>query len=140
MNKAELKSIDLDLGTLKSDVQCRTFVKPAPSQVLIQNTTGSQSQSQILQKHSPSQIKAYIPMVDSDGKVLRNISHMQERIIEKRLSSIAEFGSKAPVWNAKTQEYALNFGNRVSQGSMKNMQLVDKYDDSKIYLQFGKFE
>ena len=79
-------------------------------------------------------------MVDSDGKVLRNFRDMPERVIEKRLSGMAEFASKAPVWNAKTQEYALNFGSRVSQGSMKNMQLVDKYDDSKIYLQFGKFD
>ena len=139
MNKAELKTNELDLSTLKSDVQCQTFVLPNPSQILIRNAVGeNQMQNQVL-KQNPSQVKAFIPMVDSDGKILVNIGDLQERITEKRLTGIAEFGSKAPVWNAKTQEYALNFGTRVSEGSMKNMQLVDKYDDSKLYLQFGKF-
>jgi len=53
---------------------------------------------------------------------------------------IAHFTYKKPKWSKKSQSFALNFNGRVSRGSMKNFQLVDEYDDSKIYLQFGKVE
>jgi len=34
----------------------------------------------------------------------------------------------------------LNFHGRVAQGSQKNFQFVDSYDDNKIYLQCGKVD
>ena len=93
-----------------------------------------------IQSRNPNQVKAYIPLVDSDAKLIcLDPSNIQDQVIEKNLSGLAEFTSKAPVWNPKTHEYALNFGSRVTLGSMKNIQLVDAYDDTKIYLQFGKF-
>ena len=88
-----------------------------------------------IQSRNPNQVKAFIPLVDSDGKLISSdFSNIQDRVIEKNLSGLAKFTSKAPVWNPKTHEYALNFGGRVTLGSMKNIQLVDSYDDSKIYL------
>ena len=32
----------------------------------------------------------------------------------------------------------LNFNGRVDKASVKNFQLIDEYDDNKIYMQFGR--
>ena len=32
----------------------------------------------------------------------------------------------------------LNFNGRVDRASVKNFQLIDEYDDNRIYMQFGR--
>ena len=32
----------------------------------------------------------------------------------------------------------LNFNGRVDKASVKNFQLIDEFDDNKIYMQFGR--
>lgn len=36
------------------------------------------------------------------------------------------------------QAFVLNFNGRVDKASVKNFQLIDEYDDNRIYLQFGR--
>ncbi|KAI8909808.1 tubby C-terminal-like domain-containing protein [Gorgonomyces haynaldii] len=47
--------------------------------------------------------------------------------------------NKPPRWNEATQSHCLNFGGRVTQPSIKNMQLIAETDfDATILLQFGR--
>lgn len=46
--------------------------------------------------------------------------------------------NKAPRWNEVTQSHCLNFGGRVTQPSIKNLQLIPNNDETYIALQFGK--
>ena len=36
------------------------------------------------------------------------------------------------------QAFVLNFNGRVDKASVKNFQLIDEYDDNRIYMQFGR--
>ena len=36
------------------------------------------------------------------------------------------------------QAFVLNFNGRVDKASVKNFQLIDEFDDNKIYMQFGR--
>lgn len=38
----------------------------------------------------------------------------------------------------EVQAFVLNFNGRVDKASVKNFQLIDEYDDNKIYMQFGR--
>ena len=40
-------------------------------------------------------------------------------------SNVLRFRNKSPRWNKRLQSYALNFGGRVKQPSIKNFILVD---------------
>ena len=53
---------------------------------------------------------------------------------------ISVFHNKKPVWNDSLGAYVLNFNGRVEQASVKNFQLVDDFDQEKIYLQFGRVD
>eukprot|EP00842_Homolaphlyctis_polyrhiza_P005851 jgi/Hompol1/6267/HPOL_000318-RA len=46
--------------------------------------------------------------------------------------------NKPPRWNEATQSHCLNFGGRVTQPSIKNMQLIPEHDENYIVLQFGR--
>lgn len=48
------------------------------------------------------------------------------------------FFNKPPKWNEQVQAFVLNFNGRVDKASVKNFQLIDEYDDNKIYMQFGR--
>ena len=61
------------------------------------------------------------------------------------------FFNKPPKWNDCTiniiitylfyievQAFVLNFNGRVDKASVKNFQLIDEYDDNRIYMQFGR--
>jgi len=74
-------------------------------------------------------------MVDSDGILVdRRATHITQS------SETAKFNSKPAEYDQDKQSYVLNLGKRVQMGSSKNMQLVDDFDPSKIYLQFGKYK
>ncbi|VDL44450.1 unnamed protein product [Hymenolepis diminuta] len=69
-------------------------------------------------------------------------------------SGILELHNKKPMWNegciknyidyllfnfvTETQSYVLNFHGRVTQASVKNFQLIDEKDESKVLMQFGR--
>lgn len=53
---------------------------------------------------------------------------------------MANFSTKEPNLSMETGKYELNFHGRVTQESGKNFQFIDTYDESKIYLQFGKVD
>lgn len=38
----------------------------------------------------------------------------------------------------EVQAFVLNFNGRVDKASVKNFQLIDEFDDNKIYMQFGR--
>ena len=38
----------------------------------------------------------------------------------------------------EVQAFVLNFNGRVDKASVKNFQLIDEYDDNKVYMQFGR--
>lgn len=53
------------------------------------------------------------------------------------------FFNKPPKWNERkrytdVQAFVLNFSGRVDRASVKNFQLIDDRDESKVYLQFGR--
>ena len=57
------------------------------------------------------------------------------------------FFNKPPKWNEckfvncnclEVQAFVLNFNGRVDKASVKNFQLIDEFDDNKIYMQFGR--
>ncbi|XP_008051154.2 tubby-related protein 3-like [Carlito syrichta] len=56
----------------------------------------------------------------------------------KAMENLIELHNKAPVWNADTQSYVLNFHGRVSQASVKNFQIVHESDPDYIVMQFGR--
>ena len=52
--------------------------------------------------------------------------------------NIMFFFNKPPKWNEQVQAFVLNFNGRVDKASVKNFQLIDDFDDNKIYMQFGR--
>ena len=57
-----------------------------------------------------------------------------------RSGQVATFRPKQPEFNPSKGQYTLSFGKRVQMGSSKNLQLVDDFDKSRIYLQLGKYK
>ena len=63
------------------------------------------------------------------------------------MSNLMLFFNKPPKWNEckhmkiksiEVQAFVLNFNGRVDKASVKNFQLIDEYDDNRIYMQFGR--
>ena len=63
------------------------------------------------------------------------------------MENIMFFFNKPPKWNERkcqlhyfleVQAFVLNFNGRVDKASVKNFQLIDEFDDNKIYMQFGR--
>uniref|UniRef100_A0A7S1M9R3 Tubby C-terminal domain-containing protein n=1 Tax=Neobodo designis TaxID=312471 RepID=A0A7S1M9R3_NEODS len=46
--------------------------------------------------------------------------------------------NKEPKWNEQLRSYQLNFNGRVSKASVKNFQLVERGNQNRIVMQFGK--
>lgn len=49
----------------------------------------------------------------------------EESLGEFSGSNVIKFRNKSPRWNEKLKSYALNFGGRVKQASIKNFILID---------------
>ncbi|KAH6567041.1 hypothetical protein BASA60_009195 [Batrachochytrium salamandrivorans] len=56
----------------------------------------------------------------------------------KNVNKLLFLKNKPPKWNEATQSHCLNFGGRVTQPSIKNMQLIAENDENHIVLQFGR--
>ena len=63
---------------------------------------------------------------------------IQGKFADNDTDDIMFFFNKPPKWNEQVQAFVLNFNGRVDKASVKNFQLIDEYDDNKIYMQFGR--
>jgi hypothetical protein len=97
----------------------------------------------------PRSMKVAIPKVDSQGEPSKWVDGadkcMQsefEACLQKELEpeavDLTVLMNKPPRFNEKIGEYCLNFHGRVTHASVKNFQLVDQNNRSKILLQFGR--
>lgn len=83
-------------------------------------------------------------MVNRDGAELVWYDHedaktkIQGKFDDNQTEDIMFFFNKPPKWNEQVQAFVLNFNGRVDKASVKNFQLIDEYDDNKIYMQFGR--
>jgi len=89
-------------------------------------------------------MKVLLPMVNRDGAELVWYDHedvktkIQGKFDDNQTEDIMFFFNKPPKWNEQVQAFVLNFNGRVDKASVKNFQLIDEYDDNKIYMQFGR--
>ena len=85
-------------------------------------------------------MKVLFPMVNRDGQEL--VWHdaedprtkIQGKFDNNETSDVIFFFNKPPKWNEQVQAFVLNFNGRVDKASVKNFQLIDEYDDNKIYM------
>ena len=103
-------------------------------------------------KKVPRKLEAYIPMLAKDSREIAswedsqdlkkadiNFEYMQQKNFARQnrqagkpsRGDIMFFTSNDDIQNS-------TFGNRVSHPSKKNFQLTDEFDNSKVYLQFGR--
>ena len=93
-------------------------------------------------------MKVLLPMVSREGEELYwPDTEVESESIHGKFAAhtgtklpkdIMFFFNKPPKWNEQVQAFVLNFNGRVDKASVKNFQLVDQHDDSKIYMQFGR--
>jgi tubby-related protein 1 len=98
----------------------------------------------VLGTKGPRKMKCYIPTVENGVSTTfqpANDAESMSRLIDnKEMTGIISLENKAPTWNAQVGAYVLNFYGRVTRASVKNFQLVDVEDPSRIILQFGRVE
>lgn len=89
-------------------------------------------------------MKVLLPMVNRDGQEMfwpdteTHAETIQGKFENNDSKDIMFFFNKPPKWNEQVQAFVLNFNGRVDKASVKNFQLIDEYDDNKIYMQFGR--
>ena len=101
-------------------------------------------------------MKVLLPNVDAQNRQFvwkSSDAHytIQEQFKQNNTENIMFFFNKPPKWNEcklyinqhfefclAVQAFVLNFNGRVDKASVKNFQLIDEYDDNKIYMQFGR--
>lgn len=89
-------------------------------------------------------MKVLLPMVSREGEELvwpdteNEKETIQGKFGDSQAEDIMFFFNKPPKWNEQVQAFVLNFNGRVDKASVKNFQLIDEYDDNKIYMQFGR--
>lgn len=73
----------------------------------------------------PRKLKAIIPKVkDVEDYDMFKFSE-EETLDQFQGSNVIRFRNKSPRWNERLKSYALNFGGRVKQASIKNFILID---------------
>ena len=94
----------------------------------------------------PRKLKAVIPRADSLESVDMFKLLEDETLTMFQPPNIINLRNKQPRWNERLKSYALNFGGRVKQASIKNFILIDdsydvKNEDSAAHLiTFGKID
>ena len=82
-------------------------------------------QSNFLGMKGPRKLKAIIPKVkDVEDYDMFKFSE-EETLDQFQGSNVIRFRNKSPRWNERLKSYALNFGGRVKQASIKNFILID---------------
>lgn len=103
-----------------------------------------QYETNVLGAKGPRRMKVLLPMVNRDGAELvwydqeDAKTKIQGKFDDNQTEDIMFFFNKPPKWNEQVQAFVLNFNGRVDKASVKNFQLIDEYDDNKIYMQFGR--
>jgi len=103
-----------------------------------------QYETNVLGSKGPRRMKVLLPMVNREGEEKywqdgeQEGESIQGMFAANQTEDIMFFFNKPPKWNEQVQAFVLNFNGRVDKASVKNFQLVDQHDDSKIYMQFGR--
>ena len=103
-----------------------------------------QYETNVLGSKGPRRMKVLLPMVNRDGQEMFwpdtevVAETIQGKFDNNDTKDIMFFFNKPPKWNEQVQAFVLNFNGRVDKASVKNFQLIDEYDDNKIYMQFGR--
>lgn len=100
-------------------------------------------QSNLMVDKGPRKMRVLLPFVNLQNERLecrptRKEESMAERYSQGDSAEMLTFFNKPPKWNDHIQAYVLNFNGRVDRASVKNFQLIDDQDESKVYLQFGR--
>ena len=99
-----------------------------------------QYETNVLGSKGPRRMKVLLPMVNRDGQELPwpdtevEKNTIQGKFADNVTKDIMFFFNKPPKWNEQVQAFVLNFNGRVDKASVKNFQLIDEYDDNKIYM------
>ncbi|KAJ1345029.1 hypothetical protein BSLG_000544 [Batrachochytrium salamandrivorans] len=83
------------------------------------------------------QVAISAPMIAEDAESGYSTDIMAD-VKSKNVNKLLFLKNKPPKWNEATQSHCLNFGGRVTQPSIKNMQLIAENDENHIVLQFGR--
>eukprot|EP00906_Rhabdomonas_costata_P033365 RCo047022 len=99
----------------------------------------------ILGTKGPRKMTVLLPAVDEAGKraVFRPSTEEETLISHFRRGTSKDMlilKNKEPSWNEQLKAFVLNFNGRVTMASVKNFQLVDQDNTSKVLLQFGKID
>ena len=92
----------------------------------------------------PSEVKCYIPSVSKNGFVQcwqpdKESDSIEAKVENKELDKLTCLENKLPKWDDAYGGYVLNFQGRVTQSSVKNIQLYSKDNTSDTtVLQFGR--
>jgi len=102
-----------------------------------------QYETNVLGSKGPRRMKVLLPNVDNAGlqHVWRSFDpnyNITDQFKANNTENIMFFFNKPPKWNENVQAFVLNFNGRVDKASVKNFQLIDEYDDNRIYMQFGR--
>ena len=99
-----------------------------------------QYETNVLGSKGPRRMKVLLPMVNRDGQEIFwpdtevVAETIQGKFDNNDTKDIMFFFNKPPKWNEQVQAFVLNFNGRVDKASVKNFQLIDEYDDNKIYM------
>ncbi|KAL5040177.1 hypothetical protein BDV3_002451 [Batrachochytrium dendrobatidis] len=87
----------------------------------------------------PRELQVVIPAPIIDESAESGFStDIMVDVKSKNTNKLLFLKNKPPRWNEQTQSHCLNFGGRVTQPSIKNMQLIAENDENHIVLQFGR--
>ena len=136
------------------DEGCNPNKAKSPDQIRAQQGV-VQYETNLLGSKGPRRMKVLLPNVDANQRqfVWKSSDSnytIQEQFKQNNTENIMFFFNKPPKWNeckclkypnsffVAVQAFVLNFNGRVDKASVKNFQLIDEYDDNKIYMQFGR--
>jgi len=99
----------------------------------------------ILGTKGPRKMAVLVPFVDENGKRTIWKPEKEEdgligRFRKGQIQDMIILKNKEPSWNEQLRAYVLNFNGRVTMASVKNFQLVDQLNPSKVLMQFGKVD
>eukprot|EP01006_Ploeotia_vitrea_P060103 TRINITY_DN75306_c0_g1_i1.p1 TRINITY_DN75306_c0_g1~~TRINITY_DN75306_c0_g1_i1.p1 ORF type:complete len:389 (-),score=34.25 TRINITY_DN75306_c0_g1_i1:113-1279(-) len=98
----------------------------------------------ILGSKGPRKMTALLPAVDeqTNRRTVWRPDKEEDGLIAQykkgNTEGMVTLRNKEPAWNEQLRAYVLNFNGRVTLASVKNFQLVDPSDPSKVVMQFGK--
>eukprot|EP00877_Chromochloris_zofingiensis_P001064 jgi/Chrzof1/10959/Cz05g18210.t1 len=100
-------------------------------------------QYNVLGTRGPRRMTAAIPALDARGNSRFQPTGPDDSILDRLkgsrdLTDLVVLKNKPPKWNDQLNAYCLNFSGRVTEASVKNLQLVTDDAVDTVVLQFGK--